>query len=138
MNNPAVIHETIDAEVVIIHLDRGHYYSLDAAGADVWAGVAQGLSTDTLAETIVSRYTGDPAEIARSVRSLVTQLEEEELIVADPDVADGTPPPAPADLADRAPFRPPRLQKYVDMEELLLLDPIHEVDEQGWPHRGAA
>jgi hypothetical protein len=25
------------------------------------------------------------------------------------------------------------LQKYTDMADLLLLDPIHEVDEQGWP-----
>jgi hypothetical protein len=27
------------------------------------------------------------------------------------------------------------LQKFTDMQELLLLDPIHEVDERGWPHR---
>jgi len=25
------------------------------------------------------------------------------------------------------------LQKYTDMEELLQLDPIHEVDKFGWP-----
>jgi hypothetical protein len=24
-------------------------------------------------------------------------------------------------------------EKYTDMESLLLADPIHEVDEQGWP-----
>jgi hypothetical protein len=27
------------------------------------------------------------------------------------------------------------LHKYTDMEELLLLDPIHDVDETGWPNK---
>jgi len=40
-----------------------------------------------------------------------------------------TPPPA-----GRPPFVKPILQKYTDMADLLLLDPIHEVGEQGWPH----
>jgi hypothetical protein len=30
-------------------------------------------------------------------------------------------------------FNPPLLNKYSDMQELLLLDPIHDVDEAGWP-----
>ncbi len=30
-------------------------------------------------------------------------------------------------------FAPPRLQRYTDMQDLLLLDPIHDVDEVGWP-----
>jgi len=27
----------------------------------------------------------------------------------------------------------PRLEKFTDLQTLLLLDPIHDVDEQGWP-----
>jgi hypothetical protein len=34
----------------------------------------------------------------------------------------------------KLPFQKPLLQKYTDMEALLLVDPIHEVDEEeGWP-----
>ena len=36
INNPKVIHETIDGETVIVNLDSGNYYSLDATGADIW------------------------------------------------------------------------------------------------------
>jgi len=37
-------------------------------------------------------------------------------------------------LGDRLEFSAPRLDKYTDMQQLLLIDPIHEVsDEQGWP-----
>jgi len=30
-------------------------------------------------------------------------------------------------------FRAPVLNVYADMKDLLLLDPIHDVDEVGWP-----
>ena len=30
-------------------------------------------------------------------------------------------------------FVAPQLHKYTDMQELLLLDPIHDVDQEGWP-----
>jgi hypothetical protein len=29
------------------------------------------------------------------------------------------------------------MEKYEDMRDLLVLDPIHEVDEGGWPTRRA-
>ncbi|MCU1244771.1 MAG: hypothetical protein JWN02_681, partial [Acidobacteria bacterium] len=28
----------------------------------------------------------------------------------------------------------PRLERYTDMQEIILLDPVHKVDSQGWPH----
>jgi hypothetical protein len=31
-------------------------------------------------------------------------------------------------------FEAPVLQKYTDMQDLLLLDPIHDTDETGWPN----
>ena len=40
---------------------------------------------------------------------------------------------APADAARV--FEAPRLEKYTDMQDLVLLDPVHEVDEQGWPQQ---
>jgi hypothetical protein len=40
--------------------------------------------------------------------------------------------PLPADVLPAA-FVAPVLHKHTDMQDLLLLDPIHEVDETGWP-----
>jgi hypothetical protein len=40
--------------------------------------------------------------------------------------------------SERPAERTLRLETYDDMADLLLLDPIHEVSEQGWPHRPAA
>ena len=38
----------------------------------------------------------------------------------------------------RAPFVAPELKRYADMQDLLLLDPVHDVDEKGWPNALAA
>jgi len=31
-------------------------------------------------------------------------------------------------------YKAPELDTYEDMQDLILLDPIHEVDESGWPN----
>ena len=38
---------------------------------------------------------------------------------------------------EKTQFEFPIIEKFTDMQELLLLDPIHEVDEKGWPHQAA-
>jgi hypothetical protein len=125
LNSPSVIHETIDDEVVIINLDKGHYYSLDGCGARIWKGLVGGAS----ASAIASGLEGASAEIEAGVLALAAEQESEGLIVA----ADSETAAPPFDGPPLA-YEPVELQRYSDMEELLLLDPIHEVDQQGWPH----
>ena len=36
VNSPTVVSETVDREVVMIHLDTGNYYSLRSTGALIW------------------------------------------------------------------------------------------------------
>jgi hypothetical protein len=126
INSPSVIHETIDDEVVIINLDKGHYYSLDGCGARIWTGLIGGA---TVAD-IAASFEGADATIDAGVRELTAELEAEGLIVPAEDGFPATPLPDGPALA----FETVKLQRYSDMEELLLLDPIHEVDQQGWPH----
>jgi len=126
INSPSVIHETIDDEVVIINLDKGHYYSLDGCGARIWKGLIGGAPLTAIAAS----FEGEAGAIDAEVRELVADLEQEQLVVP---AEAGTAPGAVED-GPKLPFEPAKLQRYSDMEELLLLDPIHEVDQQGWPH----
>ena len=41
--------------------------------------------------------------------------------------------PANPSTTNQKEYEPPVIECYPDMQELLLLDPIHEVDETGWP-----
>lgn len=138
VNSPKVVHETIDGEVVVVNLDKGDYYSFLATGADIWESLIQGKPTDRVLEDILDRYEGEPGQIQTSIQEFLDKLQHEELIV--PDASDASSDPSSsAAIANSVPqqkqlFEIPTLQKYTDMEELLALDPIHEVDEMGWPN----
>jgi len=135
VNTPTVTHETIDGEAVIINLDSGNYYSLIEVGSFIWELIEKGASASEVHNLILQTYQGDARDIDRGVQELLTQLLQENLIV--PVDQAGT-----VDLNQVLPsnnghekplFNPPVLHKYSDMQELLLLDPIHDVDDTGWP-----
>lgn len=133
INSENVMHETIDGEVVIINLDRGTYYSLDGVGACVWAYLEQGASVDGLVDRVATRYEGERDRMARSVGAFLERLHAEDLVATAQANGAGDGPVDPPG-AERRAFLEPTLQKYTDMEQLLLVDPIHEVEESGWPN----
>jgi hypothetical protein len=139
INSPKVVHETIDSEVIIVNLDLGDYYSLVKVAVDVWHGIERGISQEKLMAEILDRYEGSYEEIQASVDSFIEKLQLEKLIVLKSvnteeifnnchEQSDTQP------IKDKVKFEPPTLEKFTDMEDLLLLDPIHEVEESGWPN----
>jgi hypothetical protein len=138
MNVPKVVHETFDDnEVVIINLDSGSYYSLDKIGAEIWTSIESGSSITDIIEDIYDRYDSGTLNIEHSIVRFVDQLQKEQLIVSHTN-ENGNVPKKDARMKaarpeKRHPFQEPVLQKFTDMQDLLLLDPIHEVDETGWP-----
>jgi hypothetical protein len=139
INSPKVIHETIDGETVIVNLDSGNYYSIDDIGADIWDSIGKGLTVDHIITDISCRYTGEREEIDVTVRQFIDGLLQEALIspLESGDTETGAVNDTPVKNAptDGLPqFKTPNLQKYSDMQDLLLLDPIHEVDDTGWPN----
>jgi Coenzyme PQQ synthesis protein D (PqqD) len=135
VNTPTVTHETIDGEAVIINLDSGNYYSLLEVGSFIWGLVEKGASASEVQNLILQTYQGNATDIDRGVQELLAQLQQENLIVpVDGAVAFDLNEVLPSNNNHEKPsFNPPRLHKYSDMQELLLLDPIHDVDEAGWP-----
>jgi hypothetical protein len=143
INMPRVAHELIDGEVIAIDFETGNYYSLNETGGFLWSLLVQGASIEQLIEAVVQNFSNSRAEVEPTIRAYVAQLEAEELVVAD---SSDQSTPASVDTQsiavqsvnqthETAPFIPPTLEVYTDMQGLLLLDPIHEVDEQGWPVR---
>ncbi len=134
VSGPNIVSEIIEREAIIINLDSGSYYSLQEAGADIWAGVQDGMQIKEIIDRLAMRYEGDKEAIRSAAMDLLTQLEDEALIKSD-GAASEAPPASVPDVAaaDKVPFSPPVLHKYTDMQELLVLDPIHEVDASGWP-----
>ena len=140
--HPKIVSETIDGEVIILNLDRGRYYSLTLAGTDAWTAIGRAASGEEIVDELLARYEGVRSEVEQAVQQLLEELRREELILPLPPGATGAgisspeaTPSAEGARGVRSAFQAPVLQTYTDMEELLLLDPIHEVDESGWPNR---
>ena len=131
VNSEDVVHESLDGEVVLVNLRNGRYYSLADTGAEFWEWILAEADAAHLIGQARSKYraAGDiEVEVNRFLESLVA----EGLVALAPGATTDARiyPPAPED----APlFQPPVLATHVDMEGLLLLDPVHDVSERGWP-----
>jgi hypothetical protein len=129
INTPDVLHESFGDESVIVNLRQGVYYSLSREGLFLWEEIAKETTLDRLfglaAIHSVNGVLLAPASVARFLR----QLHEEHLIVIEGEMW----PVSSEEMDADAKMLPP-LQKFEDLHDLLTLDPIHEVDERGWPH----
>jgi hypothetical protein len=128
---PPVIHQTLDGEVIAVNLDTGVYYSLVGTAAAIWETLDGGASVEDAISHAAVRYEAPRSDVEAAVVRFIDELRAEGLVVEA--AVDGPAPPTPEPSG--APFAPPALAKFTDMQELLLLDPIHEVDETGWPHQ---
>ena len=141
INRPKVADELIDGEVLVINLDTGDYFSLVKVGAEVWQGITQNLSKHNLVEQIGQRYDVQQETIEKSIDAFLEELADEELIVLEQIDVNGKNTASSQKISDigeihqKRKFEPPTLEKYTDMADLLLMDPIHDVDENGWPNR---
>ena len=129
--------EKFDDEVMIVNLTNGNYYSLAGTGAAIWTLIEGGNSHANMLAFLSANYQGNPEAIDESLKRFISELVSESLISAVDGADTDSDPLDPTDataLGDRPEFSAPRLDKYTDMQQLLLIDPIHEVsDEQGWP-----
>lgn len=140
INTPSVIGETLDGESIIVDLDSGAYYSLRGVGAAIWEALEAWPGEEELVRHLCRSYAGNPDEIAEEVRRFLDLLLKERLIRREGERPSGAGAlvGTEAEGAARPEFTQPGLEKYTDMADLLLLDPIHEVDKAaGWPTPGA-
>jgi Coenzyme PQQ synthesis protein D (PqqD) len=133
VNEPNVVYEVFGEEVILVNLDSGKYYSVSGTGPIIWNELVNGFGIEEIAGRIQRRYTGELETITGAVAAFVDRLTREELLVAAGDSA-VRPPVTPVQPAGhRPPFELPIIENYDDMQDLLVLDPIHDVDASGWP-----
>ena len=105
------ISETLDGETIIINLETGTYYSMNASGTTVWDALGKEL----------------PINVTESfVTDFLVFLERENLIA---NLSESESELSACFTANEKPV----IEKYSDMQEMLLADPIHDVDTAGWP-----
>jgi len=104
---PTVVSDTLEGDTIVIDVTSGAYYTLSPDAGGVWQQV-QDSGTVVLG-------------VSDKQDSCLAELVAEGLLVS------------ALDLGSEVNESGLAFIKYVDMQDLLLADPIHEVDESGWP-----
>lgn len=137
IDSARIIHETVDHETLIIDAQTGCYYILRGSGAEIWQMMIQGVELSSLTQQIAQQSTTPIAEIEPAVQKFVNELQDAGLVTLHTGQAPNSQPPTPVAASHQAftnaAFVPPELHTFTDMNDLLLIDPIHEVTETGWP-----
>ena len=116
-----------------IDFGTGHYYSLRGRAETVWSTVVAGASAAEVAAALQGRFDADDAEVGPAVEVFLTSLVDEGLVVVD-NGSEGAAPASEATSGARdEPLGELAFEKFTDMAEIILLDPVHDVSEKGWP-----
>lgn len=141
LNEPAIVAETVDGEVMVMNLREGIYYSIAGTGAMLWPALAGGNALDAIAASL-ARAGGVPvSRVASDLDAFVAQLVDEAVLrlraSTDAHVAAGVLASDPAlELPEGLSYAAPVVERFDDMRAMLVIDPVHEVGELGWPHTG--
>ncbi len=81
--SPDTICRELDGEAVILHLESGQYYGLDAIGTRIWALIPDHPRPRDIAAVLVGEYDVRPRQLEADLLDLLTRLAERSLIHVD-------------------------------------------------------
>jgi len=123
---PDVVAEDFGGEIVVLNLANGRYFSLPGLSADIWRDLAAGCTPGSLVE--LATPAGEA--MVTAVESVAGTLLDEGLLRARETPVSGVVPSTGFSGVTSLPV----VESYDDMADLILADPIHDVDENvGWP-----
>jgi hypothetical protein len=122
-----IVFEEFEGDLVVLNLGSGRYFGFNKSAASVWNAMMQGVHPATISGV-------GPGEA--HMRGFVDTLLTNDLVVANSDINAALEAAQIADLeADRS---APVVEIYDDLADLIVADPIHDVDaEAGWPVKPA-
>jgi len=126
-----IVSEHFENEVVVVNLENGAYFSLRGSAERIWNWLIQGVTPPAIVDHLAGDASAPADQIRSDVLTLIQHLSDEGLIRP----CSAPPRPIPADAEAAGSYSPPAFEKYTDMQDLLLLDPIHDVDDSGWPRQ---
>jgi hypothetical protein len=123
--------ENFAGEAVIIHFERGTYFSLRGSGGTIWSFLQAPTSIATITTAVRTQEQLPSTDFETKLTAFVAKLAEHDLITSSLE------PPAPPVISAEAVASlstAPDLEVYSDLAELIAMDPVHEIDIlTGWP-----
>ncbi len=120
-------------EVLIVDTVSGLYFSLRGCAVDIWSLIESGATVNEIVAELGRRYDCASEEVASTTRRCLDDLLANDLLrETEVPIEESAIPPW---TAARQPLVAPLIERFTDMKDLLLLDPIHDVSDAGWPGR---
>lgn len=123
-----IVFESFDGEAVVLDLSNGKYFGFSDSGSRIW----QALSSGVAAEALVGARAGAATIGLADLDSFIARLLDFGLLAA----AETSAQPLSGDLLAElaATSEPLKVDVHDDLADLIIVDPIHEVEEPlGWP-----
>ncbi len=92
----------------------------------------RGANSEQLVLALTASYEVNVDQARTDTHGFLKELIDENLIAEAPE--SGTAATSNPVLGDKKSYIPPKLEKFPDLQDILMIDPIHEVDQRGWPH----
>lgn len=132
INGPQVVADFVDGEVVAVNLETGTYFALYGLSALVWEALCQGASPREILDGM--------APDSRSSDDARAELDEFLAILMGHHLLRDRGPSSPevdsshlVSSLRSVPREPLRVFAHSDLQDILLLDPVHDTSDAGWP-----
>lgn len=70
----------VDGEIVLIDIDAGKYFGMDAVGSEIWRRLESPVRVDALCAALVAHFDGDAAVIEGETLAFLDKLEASNLL----------------------------------------------------------
>jgi hypothetical protein len=125
--------ERLDGETILINFDSGEYFSFEGPAADILWLIDTGVAEAVWGGIFAEYFPGfsHSAQVDLDVRAFLSELVAAGIISESEGVE--IPTGSLPDDYVRSAWTAPRVTANDDLADLLLIDPIHDASDDGWP-----
>lgn len=133
LNEVDLSKEIFENEAVIINIPSGKYYSVNGeSGVSVIQLLENPINKEQIFNYLIGIYDCESTDLKNQIKVFIEILLDEKIIL---EVTENT-NIIPNITQNIKPFTNLRLEIYDDMQELIELDPVHDVKSaKGWPNK---
>ena len=129
LNESKMFADVTNNVAIIINSETGIYYAINNCGSVVFQSILDGCSKQSILE-VLKKFANCPSDIDQKLNIFIDELLQKEIIV-EGETSDNN-PTFDEDVIIKDNFEM-KVSEYADAQEMLLADPIHDVDEEeGW------
>ena len=127
LNEEKMFADIADGTAIIINAETGVYYGMNKLGTEIYTNLIKGVSSEEILEKLI----GWDKSVEKAFNEYMEFLTKNGIILVSS--VSGNAELNIDEAIAKADEYIPKVEEYMDAQELLLADPVHEVkEEEGW------